>query len=118
MKMVHLDKDSNQKQRICMLPDVKRLPKMTSWVPINQNDYFETECNDEKSDDESAGVRVNSWERMTNMEFVELIDALVLYQVKDNNTGTIGKSFASWTELTLLNDECGKRWKTANLIWT
>lgn len=71
-----------------LLPLVKKIPKMNNWVFINQNDYFSAESDDENNADDED----DSGGGMTNEDFVKLIDALVLYQVEDqnNNNGTIG----------------------------
>lgn len=94
--MVHLAKDSDQKLRVCILPEVKPIPKMKTWVFINRNHYYEDESDDESNDGEADDKnKGNSLDCLTDVEFVNLIDTLVPYQVEENITGNImGQSYA------------------------
>lgn len=68
---------------------------MNTWVFINRNYHCEAESD---TDDENSGSEQeddcsqNSMECLTDEEFVELFDALVSYQVKENNNGNMGNA--------------------------
>lgn len=85
-----------------MLPEVKPIPKVNQWVPINRNYLADEESGIESSDSDQDSdcsqnslVEIKSDDKvnncfMTDTLFVELIDALFAYQVKDSSCDTRG----------------------------
>lgn len=92
-------KGSVQEVRAHMLSEVDRIPKVNMWVPINRNYLTDDESGDESSDQDSDCSQNKEKKRsekedkndnrnndfLSDTLFVELIDALVGYQVKKSS---------------------------------